>query len=77
MAKSLRESVKQLGIQQESLDDLESVFPKEVIDKWLAALRAWEDDFGESPNPFHEEDRGSYPYRLAHIIHLLTNCSRL
>ena len=59
MAKNLRVAVKQLKVQKAALKDLEAAFPSDTIEKWRAALRAWEDDFGESPNPFHEEHEGT------------------
>ena len=55
MAKSLRVAVKQYHVQKDVLEALEMMFPAETIAKWRAALCTWEDDFGESPNPFHEE----------------------
>ncbi|KZV60537.1 hypothetical protein PENSPDRAFT_593941 [Peniophora sp. CONT] len=58
MAKGLRVANAQYASQLESLQDLESPFPAETIEAWRTALRAWEDDFGDSPNPFHEEDTG-------------------
>ena len=55
--RGLKEAVDELKHQKKVLEQLEQNFPKETISTWLQMLRQWEMNPGNSPNPFHEEER--------------------